>query len=509
MSYQAQSATLRPDLAIQIQDADALVVQSLQALSVGQVIRAQAVSGANTRQGILVAGQYIPSTLPPEVQDGATLTLQVQNLSDQLLLKILSSEAPKSSAPTRPLELQLLQQNLKTFLDSITVRTLRNALSGMESAGAIPSATTPNTDSVTGSPQHLGTDAVWSQIEKILSKIPALQAQELSDPEKIIAKLRTLNDHAVIKLVKEASGELEKLTAKLKSIEDVDPYRQLREIASKIAQDVEEAVAEALLHELIVDPKHPTPLPSDRTPIQTALRNFLQTLRAVVTKEGEVGTARPSIHLREALAEAETVSDSSDLRQIAGSLTKIIQKLHPRTAKGGNIENGTELLSTTKERETIKNLEGLIATQSQLTQLNQAMEAIGEPVFILFPLFGFGQVGSLNVAIDPAKVDKDLPEDSAQRNRSGFERVEVEIVLPAIGKITISAAHRANELFLNLGVTSPATAAFLENARIRFTERLQTLGYPEPNITIAAHTTSRPVAPEWVHGLITPPPRVA
>lgn len=487
----ATSSTLVPQTPpIQVTQTSAVPAAVQPTLNVGRVLQVEVRQGPNQQTGISLAGQFVPATLPPGLQAGQQLSVQVVSNLDALVLKILADSDPAQRQ-------QAIKSQIETQIKSLLAdpKLLHTLLSNQGLQSPKESTSAP-------SPQLLKLQAT---LEKLLQSEGILQQKQLENPEQLAKSIPSLNQDKVIQSLTKQLGEAQRQLAQLSQHElNGAELRYLKTFGSEVEKFLSEHFPQ--LPDTPEQPTEGAKLPATNLPLNP--KQFEARLKQLLTVLQE---ADNSILHKKALLENGTSSE--EVRTFVTNLANELGKLIDRRASAQEVKDTlSKALQFLQKRfelsdaksalaQTLQSSHALVSTLEQLTQaqealktLNPLLEASGQPVIQLFPLVSEGFLGHGAVAADPIPIGD---EQSGKKNgaaKQSFTRLELTFSLPGLGPIAISLAHRRpeqgeSELLLNIATQDQERQDFLKGSVGDLETRLRALGYEKTSINVGQSTT--------------------
>lgn len=142
-------------------------------------------------------------------------------------------------------------------------------------------------------------------------------------------------------------------------------------------------------------------------------------------------------------------------RQLAGFFAKY----------EGSDSRGSSMKSSPAVTEALRTVENMLKGQEMLRQLNPIMQAVGEPALLLFPSLLPGMVSQLEVMLYPPHTEE--RNSAGGRKNSKQQRVDLQLSLPALGKVQVQILRSSDQLDLKF--------YFEDRQRVEFARQFQPL----------------------------------
>jgi len=403
-------------------DRPAGVAPVLPALSIGEILRFSVRENPANGKGLIVLnGQLVAATLPPNLKAGDGVVAKLLSANDQVLLQIL--DRPK-------------QEFTPGGVTSVPLQNLTQQLRSFSNAGLRTNSGFPILDSLR--------DSLNGQLKYLLQSLPT--AEKLGDPK-----------IALTQLVKAASGELalplKEIAQALREVQDdrlVDPgYRLLVALRGELAELLPRSA-------------------SDNRFSSKVLSQLISTLfkeldgQTLTKSEGRASLTQALKDLRSA---AQAPADG-----VRAELERAFKKIETATNTPIPLKDLAVLNKAQEMQSTIGKLELLASAQENLAQLNPVMQALGEPALILFPFIAQGLLNHSQITVEPryrkrGAEDEEVDGNGKRKGQVGenepYQRIQVNVPLPSLGEVGVDIAHRTKEIMVRLTVTSDEVARFL------------------------------------------------
>ncbi len=542
MSFQGQvtpAALPQDPLGLQLRS----VADLGKVLSAGSVINVQiAYDPANPQTlGLFYNGQFFPAVVPENISAGSRLQVTVLDNADAVILKILGAVDPKaeeSKSLTQTLykNYPALMKDLSLLLREDSPKELKSIFAPLKEEllklGVLPKppsdqvALETTADTIEDTNQLLATipaipspispvtseKSVAAQVDKIIAKLlgkgVVIEEQALEQPDKTYQALINASTNSVLKNVNEAKEALQKiagpnLTPKelyvLKTIEQEikailkeippsegrapspkaeavgAPALQNEALTLKLPAEVERQLT--VLFEVLKNLKLPKRLATE-LPANTLKENFQQFSFDLRNELAEILSRKSPELGREALSKA-----LKNLKEIFG-----LDRYTPEETK--YIQNSMQALSS---------LESLSQAQETLNQLNPIMDAMGEPILILFPMLTSGLLSKLKLSAEHPKVDPDGEQNGGEK-RGEMNRIDFALNLPSIGQVQVNLAHSKVEVYATIVFEREDVAAVAKTELEKLSSRLESLGFKSINLNVKSGETTE-ITPSWVREL--------
>ena len=435
--------------------AKTLLVESLNAnapasanINVGDVLQVLIRQNSSDGPGLIFFnGMLLRAELPDFLGSGDKITAQVLQNTDRLLLKILDFQKAPEATSSSPAA--ALLANVEQMLEQTSAFSLRTA---------------PPLEVV----QTLKDAAAWEQNLQQLVETN-LAPGSLADPQQVLQRLLQSANGSLAPALRDAAQTLRNFVTQNSLPPEARPILILRDEVTKLLsnQTDKSALTARSLEELFADlqfelkdPKKPA---GQEKQLLRAVLDDLQTAQQAKEPEQAV---RPA--LEKVLERLTTYADKlpSD-RPIDQKLAAQIEQLAAR-------------------------LDQLAGTQDALRTLNPVMQALGEPALILFPFLFQGMLTHSEVIIHPRSGGQKKQQKGAgggkekSDNTEPFQRVQVEVPLPALGTVSVDVAHRPNEIFVRLTVDDPDVGQFVSDQMEHLAAVLREQGYEKADLSAAA-----------------------
>jgi hypothetical protein len=181
----------------------------------------------------------------------------------------------------------------------------------------------------------------------------------------------------------------------------------------------------------------------------------------------------------EQMTEQELVSPP--VKQQLQSLLTRYQQLIEKMTTPAEREGGLHFV----DRETLTQLTAMISSQDVLQRFAPLVKAMGEPVFMLFPMLFGNILSQAQVTYRSGAFAADDGDSYHEAHGSEvFHRVQISVPLPRLGKVSIDLAYRKGELLLNILVQSKIAHEVLEKHLPKLRRIFSALGYYKNQIEI-------------------------
>jgi hypothetical protein len=301
------------------------------------------------------------------------------------------------------------------------------------------------------------------EVEQKLKELEVLFTSVKSSPDSARRLLLGLRDAIITK----AAGEIQ-LNAHQETLV------QLNAAITQIIDDLE-------LADHTTDTR-----PSNTLPITHKLKELLKNIATdfplMNDSQGDalLSETYQVIDQLERLTEREVVP--AQIKQQLQSLLTKYQQLIEKMTTSAERENGLHLV----DRDTLSQVSTMLSSQETLQRFAPLVKAMGEPVFMLFPLL-FGNILS-QAQLTYRNGGPLLDQRGGHQADSGaelFQRLQISIPLPHLGEVAINIAYRKGELLLNILVQSKNAVDVIERRLPELRKIFCALGYFKNQIEIA------------------------
>jgi len=525
MSDATASTTTLPTLRVAPTAVQSVPPEIAQRLTPGAVLDVTIQRGSDDAHGILVDGTFVAAAIPPDLQDGSDVTVQVVRTAPAIVLRVVSLDP--APLPTRPST--LLDQAFRILLSGEDLATLRESFRGLErpigeSLRAL-TATIVSNQTASNSLQEIARHLIESS-----ETLRVLDDAELKTPEKLHAALeRIFGESRAPTNSPKATGiggtATEKLSAAVLQAREIPlAQKTLDRLRAEITtllssgapltfsesefteatlasrpQDLSAtarsiAIAGGRSHSFADLVPHGRGHPAENTPVAIFLR-ALSALGLELSR-GESPLQQELGGLARALAQTLNrippgATEDADIR---AALTATAQKLDAVASRIR--DQSTEATLLVRSAEIQREIERVTDGQEILRALAPVARSLGEPVAMFIPAVVHGLLTKFEFTFYPPPRVEDSADGRSESESEFFERIDLKLPLPALGAVHIAVARRPGEALINLTCETAAAHNHLEGLMPKLEEILARLGYERR--TIAASVGDVPSAvPEW------------
>lgn len=486
------------------------------ALSPGDVIDVKTAFDPKGQSGILFNGRFIPAELPRSLKPNQEIRVQVQEINDSLILKLISVD----TAPSQPELAKVFKNIIETAFPDISFEEIKKAVEQQRSD--LPPQLAPHT---------LRTDAQQtSEGQKLLARAAA---------EKLIITTRTLDSvqntaeamsrvfgggaasglKALIKQIERDDGSgltTNRRLEVLKTIEQhlgflldlesplsfdpgaEEPTHQLPERLRLYLAISELAVSSGSQGTLQEIAKHLSAIKRDTNPL-VVLFKALTTLGMVEQSPKTQDMKRAAKFVQQFI---EDLKQARDQKFADKDIRRILREKHEgiRQLFGGKLEKAEESASKGSALSLLRSIDALASAQDALRQVNPLMREIGEPALFFLPLI-FERIfvkSEFRIAHEPDLVDEDG--DKAERaSQTGFTRFTFKTSLPVLGDVRVDAAYGKKEIYLSFIFQNPESAALAAEKLPMLEKQLEEMGFNKRSLK--AESGLADIPPSWFEAL--------
>ncbi|MFN8390838.1 MAG: flagellar hook-length control protein FliK [Bdellovibrionota bacterium] len=372
-----------------------------------------------------------------------------------------------------------------------------------------------------------------SQTEPLESRIAQLTQRGIIREQNVPESLPRIDGSARARL--EPGNELPTFSARepsspIATPREVKEFTEVKQQLSELLASLKKPVGTPLKNPAEAFTRPPEQQASAQTRSQLfpelladeSLPELLQVLRKIDERSsGSASRAEQRIFAlaREISRGLETGTFRKDGSEAETALQRSVTKLQDLLAFA--VERNRANDSSAVFKEALQGLENIIRGQDVLKQLNPMFQALGEPAFILFPHLIQGMLSKVELTYYPAegksghpttaetesddaaeqRIDPDGKRGGKERQRGRFDRVKLQLTLPALGDVAVDFAHTLSEMILTFTTSDKAAGDFLEENLSSLQEAFRALGYR----SITLRSLPGPVTvvrPAWVEQVL-------
>lgn len=508
-------------------------------LAVGNVATVQVAYDPSdqSKLGILFNGKFFPALVPENVSAGTKLSVTVLENVDAVVLKILNQIQSSPQKPTArstaaleklypnlmqdlnllfseepPKELNFVLAPLREEIQKFVAKALADQHSPDSAKNIVVKSTVIDSLPLPPTPAE---KSVSSELEKILEKVFArgavLNSATLGEPEKTFEALLDSAKSSLFKNVNEAKEALQKLSGKSLPAEQVQLLKtieiELKKVLDQIPappvsvpqpQTVQVKSGETGVETTPITTHTLPELPPELERTISVLLEALKKIKIKTSKEEPIATGE----LQKLLFQLTTELEAAEVKKAPEAMREVINKTLRAMKEKFGIEKFTP--EESKEIQTsmraLNGLESLLSAQDTLNQLNPVMDAIGEPILILFPMLTAGMLSKMKLSAEHPKVDPEEQKKNQGRSGNDLTRLRFSLELPSIGPVEINLAYGKGELFASFTFEDNEIANFAKAELPKLSSRFNALGFPSVTL-MASSGRLKDVTPNWVRDL--------
>lgn len=422
-------------------------------LSVGDVLNVTVVQNLSNGQGMLnFQGTLISAKLPEYLMPGDALMTKVAKDKASLLFKILEIRRPIANGTVN----QIVGSRLEQFF----VNTEPSLIAGIKAFEV---------------PRNLSNNPISADLLKTLESSIG-NSDSLSSSINIERGLDNITSGVTAKVLKDLAATFNKIADSIPKDGKVDLATLIKVEMTKVLSQNIDSSSEIFKESLnIVD----NTLSKVRNRHSTVLNSpkELQTILEEIMQDSQI---------------------PPKLQNILPAIFRHLDSVITNTTQ-------TSLADTSNDLKNLAaRLEGLANSLEMLNQLNPLMNALGEPVLLLFPSLFQGFLNHCELLVQSRnggnsknyknKKQSKKGNQQGQPDSSPYQRVQLTVPLPAIGVVGVDMAHREKEILVRLTVKEENIAKFLveqlehlaivlKGIGFETTELVANVGEPEENIT--------------------------
>ncbi|MCB9030261.1 MAG: hypothetical protein H6619_04355 [Deltaproteobacteria bacterium] len=382
------------------------------------------------------------------------------------------AHGPTSSSPSST-PYQNLEQDIKTALDSRVAGQLRLALPTLKEA--IEAFKNLASTQLRAQPNNI--EAEILKIFQALIKNNQLISDEiLASPEKLTQLLIKLTGG-------DNSTEITKYLDKLQSLSEKENVPEHFKLLDTLNHELEKLLF--------------TKVTGAEGSLYTGLKHLTDVLNQLkidpdLNQNSALG--KFITHLSQEFEALLSTNSPEELthKVLANSIKTIREEFNFDSSK---TKEFNDLEATLKA---LRGLEQLVDAQESLGKLNSVMQALGEPVFILFPFLADGLLSKWKMSVSAPQVD-----DEEHNNKSGsnFDKIQLQLTFPSIGEIGVDISRKLDQVYLQLYFQDNQIRDFAERFEEKLADAITSLGYRNVNLLFKVAKPKK-VEPNWLQELV-------
>lgn len=486
----------------------------IQEIAPGSLLQVTVRRSAHGDSGVFINGEFVQAAIPEDLHDGEKVLVRAVPTDGALVLRVTDPTRLKGDN----LISQSFEQILRSLLPDLQFSNLKNSV--------LPAEPFPEElfKLLFAQKQSGETPAVSPRVAAILEKFLqgnlALNEEALSSPTELADKLQHMSNQSPLDLIQHLRADIEKLSdatpppALVRLLKAVESHlRSLLKGESALDFETGSTDEKILSQQLkIYLLASQTAVESGNSAAIQSLTRGMESVRRLENPLAQILKVLKNIdepaeqhteatqQLREALK--STAGELDRLRagkagdkEIREAIPRILTKLTEALER--NNLHARDAQPVEKLQKMLQNLEGVAQAQQALRQINPVMQAMGEPIFLIFPALMQGLLSSAQVTVRERRA---IDEESEEGQRKGagdpFTRVAVSLNLPSIGAVEIDLAHRKSEVLLALTTSSEEATKCILETMPKLERAFRALGYDKPKMS-AVTGDPKPAVPQW------------
>lgn len=463
-------------------------------LSPGEILEVKTAMSPKGELGILLNGNFLSADLPKNLQANQALLVQVQDIKDSLILKLLSVD----TAPSNPELTTAFKKIIETAFPNISFEEIKKAVE--ETRSELPPKIVPE-QARAGAPAPTEGQIILKRAE---TERLVITPQILSSPRRVADALARILGGDTEKLIRSIIRDVERgapgnifskphlevvrtidrhlnfvlgLKDPLSFDPNVDePKHQLPERLRLYLAISELAVSSGSQGTLEEIAKHLSTIKRDTNPL-VVLFKALTTLNMIDLPTKNTETKKVARFLTQFIEDLTQLKEQKlpdkDIRRVLKDKQSVLNQVF-----GEALKRIDDAGSKSSALSLLRSLENLAAAQDNLNQCNRLMSDLGEPALFFLPIIFDGLFVKSEFRISRAPVEIDAEGKNGGKNaKKSFTNLSLKISLPRLGEASVNAAYRANEIYLSLVFEKPESADFVSK-RLPLLERsLEQLGF--------------------------------